>query len=119
LPSEAVAIVIDKAANITSEVVVNVLDKSIQRWEPKPGVQANYLLEDYELADLNARPMLLGDGFTRKGPGLWSRSVGARLFREARRDVTEHGPTQKRTESTSPLADTTAAGLLSRLIQFA
>jgi primary-amine oxidase len=48
---EALAIVIDKVANLTSEIVVNVLDKSIQRWQPKPGVQANYLLEDYEVAE--------------------------------------------------------------------
>ncbi len=47
---EALAIVIDKVANITSEIVVNVLDRSIQRWQPRPGVQANHLLEDYEIA---------------------------------------------------------------------
>jgi primary-amine oxidase len=48
---EALAILIDKVANVTSEVVVNVLDSSIQRWQPKPGVQANHLLEDYALAE--------------------------------------------------------------------
>ncbi|HEX8440889.1 primary-amine oxidase [Archangium sp.] len=48
---EVLAIVIDKVANVTSEIVVNVLDRSIQRWQAIPGVQANYLLEDYEIAE--------------------------------------------------------------------
>ncbi|WNG47214.1 primary-amine oxidase [Archangium minus] len=48
---EALAIVIDKAANLTSEVVVDVLTRAILRWQAKPGVQANYLLEDYTVAE--------------------------------------------------------------------
>ncbi|WP_187345080.1 primary-amine oxidase [Cystobacter ferrugineus] len=48
---EALAIMLDKAANLTSEVVVDVLGKSILSWQPKPGVQANYMLDDYALAE--------------------------------------------------------------------